>query len=440
MNDLEYRRKQLLKLQDAVIDLEDLSSGVSITDLTMTDFRIDLARYLKAHPDRLEHEAIGVFAVTTSREAEIPPGIIFCLRAEGDGAEQTQESGYPLAPHFLVHVGDDGSVLLPYVQAKQILDRLKRLCMGRDLPDADAVGRFDRTTRQGEDMRHAQSLLAAAIASVVGKTEERAVASLFSPGRSWSCCHQQTWPEGRSSIMPTAEQLIQALELPPEAAVGQRVPKKLLLESDAPTAADRRQINDHIEALHWVAALKPATVGVPPYRDETREYLEIAVLHLRLRPGASAARLAELVHRAVPYPVLLITEQGPAHRTPELSLAHKRRSRAETDDGEPYLEAFTQALSLSRQPRRDLNTLYQGWIDTVLALHAARLTGTFQIHSAAERTAARRQALRMSAELEARIAKRRAEAVKATQLARQVELNLDIKRLEAALAATRLEL
>jgi hypothetical protein len=182
MNDLEYRRKQLLKLQDAVIDLEDLSSGVSITDLTMTDFRIDLARYLKAHPDRLEHEAIGVFAVTTSREAEIPPGIIFCLRAEGDGAEQTQESGYPLAPHFLVHVGDDGSVLLPYVQAKQILDRLKRLCMGRDLPDADAVGRFDRTTRQGEDMRHAQSLLAAAIASVVGKTEERAVASLFSPG------------------------------------------------------------------------------------------------------------------------------------------------------------------------------------------------------------------------------------------------------------------
>jgi superfamily II DNA/RNA helicase len=102
MNDLEYRRKQLLKLQDAVIDLEDLSSGVSITDLTLTDFRMDLARYLKAHPDRLEHEPIGAFAVTTSLEAEVPPGIIFCLRAEGDGAEQTRDSGYPLAPHFLV--------------------------------------------------------------------------------------------------------------------------------------------------------------------------------------------------------------------------------------------------------------------------------------------------------------------------------------------------
>jgi len=254
--------------------------------------------------------------------------------------------------------------------------------------------------------------------------------------------------------MPSAEQLIQALDLPPQAAVGQRVPKKLLVESDAPTAADRRQINEHIEALHWVAALKPATIGVPLYRDGKREYLEIAVLHLRLRPGAKAARLAELVHRAVPYPVLLITEHAPADGAPELSLAHKRWSRAETDmvvlDGEitaagiadhdPHLEPFCQALSLSRQPRRDLQALYQGLIDTILALHASRLTSTFHVHTSAVRAAARRQALRASAELEAQIAKRRAEAAKATQLARQVELNLDIKRLEAALADARQQL
>jgi hypothetical protein len=73
-------------------------------------------------------------------------------------------------------------VLLPYTQAKQILDRLKRLCVGRDLPDAIACARFDRATREGEDMRHAQKLLAAAVASVAGKDEERAVASLFTPG------------------------------------------------------------------------------------------------------------------------------------------------------------------------------------------------------------------------------------------------------------------
>lgn len=182
MNDLEYRRKQLLKLQDTVIDLEDLSAGVSITDLTLTDFRIDLAQYYKANPAKLEEIPLGAYAVTTSQDADIPSGILFCLRAVGVAAEKLAESGYPLAPHYLVHVGEEGNIDLPYTQAKRILDRLKRLSLGRDLPDANASARHDKATRLGEDMRHAQQLLAAAVASVVGKTEERALASLFSPG------------------------------------------------------------------------------------------------------------------------------------------------------------------------------------------------------------------------------------------------------------------
>ena len=182
MNDLEYRRKQLLKLQDAVIDLEDLSTGVSIADLTLTDFRIDLGEFRKAHPDMLEAQPLGTFAVTTTGEAEISPGVVFCLRAEGGPAARIPEDGYPLAPHYLVHVGDDGAVLLPYPQAKKILDRLKRVCLGRDLPDAGACARYDKATKDGEDMRQAQKLLVAAVASVAGKSEERAVASLFTPG------------------------------------------------------------------------------------------------------------------------------------------------------------------------------------------------------------------------------------------------------------------
>jgi hypothetical protein len=182
MNDLEYRRKQLLKLQDAVIDLEDLSTGVSIADLTLTDFRIDLAQYLKANPGVLENLPLGTFAVTTTGEADVGPGIIFCLRAETDAARSLAEDGYPLAPHYLVHIADGGAVLLPYTQAKQVLDRVKRLCIGRELPDSGACARFDRATHRSEDMRHAQKLLAAAVASVTGKNEERAIASLFSPG------------------------------------------------------------------------------------------------------------------------------------------------------------------------------------------------------------------------------------------------------------------
>src|SRR5690606_28569781 len=124
--------------------LEDLSTGVSIADLTLTDFRIDLAEFRKGHPGVLELLPLGTFAVTTSAEAEIPPGIVFCLRAEGGAAARIPEGGYPLAPHYLVHVGDDGAVLLAYTQAKQSLDRLKRLCVGRGLPDAGACARFDK--------------------------------------------------------------------------------------------------------------------------------------------------------------------------------------------------------------------------------------------------------------------------------------------------------
>ncbi|MDA8118893.1 MAG: helicase-related protein [Gammaproteobacteria bacterium] len=182
MNDLEYRRKQLLKLQDAVIDLEDLSTGVSIADLTLTDFRIDLAQYLQAHPGVLENLPLGTCAATTTTEAEIAPGIIFCLRAESAVAHRNVEAGYPLGAQYLVHVGDDGTVLLPYTQAKQILDRLKRLCLGRELPDVGACARFDKASKQGEDMRVAQRLLAAAVASVVGMSEARAIMSLFTPG------------------------------------------------------------------------------------------------------------------------------------------------------------------------------------------------------------------------------------------------------------------
>jgi SNF2 family DNA or RNA helicase len=182
MNDLEYRRHQLLKLQDTVIDLEDLSSGVSIADLTLTDFRIDLAQYLKRHPGQLDSFHLGAFAVTTSPESGIPPGIVFCLRAEGKAAEKAFEPGYPLAPHYLIHAGEDGEALLPFTQAKTVLDRLKRLCSGRDIPDSLAIARFNKATSNGRNMAHARKLLTEAVASITGKKEERAVASLFSPG------------------------------------------------------------------------------------------------------------------------------------------------------------------------------------------------------------------------------------------------------------------
>ena len=143
MNDLDYRREQLEQMQEAVLDLEDLNTGVSITDLTLTDFRIDLARYHAANPGVLDEAPLGAFGVVTAEQAdEVPPGVVFCLRAEGEAAQRAAPPGYPLAPYFLVHVSADGTVLLPFTQAKQILDRMKRLCLGRDVFEPEACDRF----------------------------------------------------------------------------------------------------------------------------------------------------------------------------------------------------------------------------------------------------------------------------------------------------------
>ena len=163
MNDLEYRRAQLQKLQDAVIDLEDLSSGVSIADLTLNDFRIDLAGYLRSTGAASMRCRLGPTRSPSSRRQRKPdPAGRDLLLARRRGCRPCgAEPGYPLAPHYVVHVGDDGEVLLPYTQAKQVLDRLKKLSLGRDQPEQEAYKRFDKATRSGRDMEPYASCLPA---------------------------------------------------------------------------------------------------------------------------------------------------------------------------------------------------------------------------------------------------------------------------------------
>jgi hypothetical protein len=251
----------------------------------------------------------------------------------------------------------------------------------------------------------------------------------------------------------TSDTLLAALDLPTSSRVDQRVPKKLLLENGAVTAADKRHINEGVEDLLWLAVLKPATVGVPEYRDDVREYLEIAVLRLTLRSAAKMPRLVELLHRAIPYPLLLLTERG---EWSELSAAHKRWSQGEAGkavlegdvvavewdakrDGERW-PAFHNGLALGRQPRTTLYALYQGWIDTLLALTAARMTGVFAVATNAEQATTRHDALRECARLDAEIARLRAAAARERQMARQMELNLELKRVEAIQVAVRTKL
>ncbi|MDO5646333.1 DUF4391 domain-containing protein [Paracoccus sp. (in: a-proteobacteria)] len=242
--------------------------------------------------------------------------------------------------------------------------------------------------------------------------------------------------------------IVNALGLPPGARVDSRVPKKLLVEQGAPTAADKRAIQDGIDELQWFAACKPATIGVPVFSDDTREYLEIAVVGCAFRSGAKAARLIELIHRAIPYPLLLVTadESGLA-----VSAAHKRH--AQNEAGRTVIEhvvaasglradavdsvqvAFLKSLALAQQPRTDLFALYAGWIARIEAVNAARLTGAFAPTDDQEAIDRRRAALDAHLRITKEIEGLRAKAKREKQLSRRVDLNLEIQRREADLAA-----
>lgn len=247
--------------------------------------------------------------------------------------------------------------------------------------------------------------------------------------------------------------IVEALGLPPGARVDARVPKKLLVEQGAPTSADKRAIQYGIDELQWFAACKPATIGVPSFADDTREYLEIAVVGCAFRPDAigkpaNAVRLIELIHRAIPYPVVLVTadESGIT-----LSAAQKRRAQNEAgrtviehvvvahglrpDAADATEAAFLQSLALAQQPRSDLFALYGGWQACIEALSAARLTGAFASINDTAAIDRRRAALNAHSRLTKEIETLRGRAKREKQLNRRVDLSMAIQRLEAELAA-----
>lgn len=244
-----------------------------------------------------------------------------------------------------------------------------------------------------------------------------------------------------------------ALDLPASALVNQRVSKKLLAENAARTATDRRRINEGIEEIHWLAVLKPTTVGVPAFRDAVREYLEIAVLSAVIRPGPRMSRLVNLIHRAIPYPVYLIAADN---HSLAISLVHKRWSLGESGhtvfDGyvvsavidaqrdSQISEPFLRAMPIAQQPRGNLYLLYQGWTDTLTALLAARITGVFAQAESPSQAELRRNALSECERLEALMIDLRADALKESQLSRKVAINMDLKRVQSEYSAARANL
>ena len=173
--DLEYRKQQLEQMKHEVVDLEDVSGGVSITDLGLNDFRMDLISYYQENPN-IDSVPTGIDAVVEGDTS----GIIFVLRNVNQ--ELDAKTRNQIHPFYLVYVSDEGEVVHGYLDPKESLDAMRRLCKGKSEPDAALCRAYNKATKNGRDMRAASGLLRSAIESIVEEKAEADLDSFFSGG------------------------------------------------------------------------------------------------------------------------------------------------------------------------------------------------------------------------------------------------------------------
>ena len=173
--DLEYRRKQLERLQSEVVDLEEMNSGISIMDLGLNEFRLDLLEYINQGHD-IEHTPHGLHAIVPAT-ADTPPGVVFVLKNRNNSVNIDRKNR--LHPFYMVYIGQDSSVIVNHLEPKNLLDRLRMLCKGRSEPIMELCRKFNGETRDGQRMGTYSRLLGDVIASIVKVKEQSDLFSFF---------------------------------------------------------------------------------------------------------------------------------------------------------------------------------------------------------------------------------------------------------------------
>jgi superfamily II DNA or RNA helicase len=177
--DLRYRDKQLLRLKDEILDLEDFNESATLNEFTLDDFRMELAAYIEANREKLENAPFGLYAVapTHAEYQTIKPGVVFCLKQRIDAAGN--EAVNPLQPYFLVYIRNDGEVRYNFTAPKQILEIFRTLCQGQAEPYGKLCELFDAETGNGRDMEHYNQLLDKAVAAIAAQFGKKNVDNLF---------------------------------------------------------------------------------------------------------------------------------------------------------------------------------------------------------------------------------------------------------------------
>ena len=176
--DLEYRKNQLKKLQEEVVDIEDMDTGINIMDLGLNEFRLDLLSYVKDNPD-VEHAPYGMNAVVRATDLA-KPGVIYILKNRNTSVNIDKKN--LLHPFYMVYLADDGTVICDHLQPKKLLDVMRHVCKGQNKPNKELCAIINKETADGRKMQHYSDLLANAIDSIITVKEESDIESLFSVG------------------------------------------------------------------------------------------------------------------------------------------------------------------------------------------------------------------------------------------------------------------
>lgn len=176
--DLEYRRQQLKRLQEEVVDIEDMTTGISIMDLGLNEFRLDLLEYVKSHPD-LEKKPKGLHAVVPTTD-ELTEGVIFVLKNINNSVNIDNQNR--IHPFYMVYIGMEGEIICDYLNPKKLLDDIRLLCRGKKHPIKELCYRFNEETDNGRNMSEMSELLSEAIDSIIDCKEDSDIDSLFSTG------------------------------------------------------------------------------------------------------------------------------------------------------------------------------------------------------------------------------------------------------------------
>lgn len=246
------------------------------------------------------------------------------------------------------------------------------------------------------------------------------------------------------------EQLYAAMGIPDGCRLNKRIFKKLFHENSQLGITDKKAFKDDIDKVIWMFKLEPNSVSVPAFTDDEREYLEVAILQVDCKTQKRTGRIAQIIHRAIPYPLVIVFSY---QSSVLISIAHKRFSQSEkgaiivdefyTSDWidlsglTDVQTSFLASLKLSGLPHTNLFAFYSALVDRMTGLDCARLTGSFSIRENKQDYALRRESLNKCHQLEAEINQLRTEIKKEEQFNRRVELNVKIKELEQTLNETK---